>query len=374
MQIDTDERRMLREAAQRYAERDYPFAERQRAAALPGGFDPSRWQQFAEMGWLALGLPEDCEGYGDVFDQLVVGEALGRMLALEPWLPQLGLAAPLLAASAAPVHRQLLGAAGRGESRVVLAAWEPGARHDAIETRTQARRVGAGWQIDGRKTLVLGGGSAQRLIVSARVAGEPRDAGGIALFVIDADAPGASRRALPTYDAQQTATLELRSVTVADEALIGTPGAGWPLIERAIDHATVLACAQAVGAMDLALATTREYLATRKQFGRVLTQNQVLRHRLVDLFVAIEQSRAITEAAAGKLDASPGVRMRAVSQAKVFVSQAARRTGEDAVQLHGAIGMTDEYVVGHAYKRLAAFANLFGDAPWHLERLSRLAD
>jgi butyryl-CoA dehydrogenase len=126
--------------------------------------------------------------------------------------------------------------------------------------------------------------------------------------------------------------------------------------------------------MDRALATTREYLSTRKQFGRVLTQNQVIRHRLVDLFVAIEQSRAITESAAGRMNASSTTRMRVVSQAKAFVSQAARRTGEDAVQLHGAIGMTDEYSVGHAYKRLAAFANLFGDAPWHLARIAALSD
>lgn len=373
MQIDTDERRMLREAAQRYAERDYPFADRQRAAGLAEGFDPARWQQLADMGWLALGLPEDCEGFGDVFDQLVVAEALGRMLALEPWMPHLGLVAPILAASPRPGHRQILAASGQGRGRIALAAWEPGGRHDAFETRTQARRVGSDWQIDGRKTLVLGGGSAQHFIVSARVAGEPRDTEGLALFLIDADASGLTRRALPTYDSHQTATVTLDSVRAPEDALIGEAGAGWPTLERAIDHATVLACAQAVGAMDLAFTTTRDYLATRKQFGRALTQNQVIRHRLVDLFVAIEQSRAITETAAGQLSASGLTRMRAVSQAKVFVSQAARRTGEDAVQLHGAIGMTDEYVVGHAYKRLAAVANLLGDAPWHLERLTRLA-
>lgn len=374
MQIDTEDRRMLREAAQRYAEREYSFEDRQRCAALPEGFDPARWSRFGEMGWLAIGLPEDCDGFGDIHDQLVLAEALGNMLALEPWLPNLGLAAPILAASPDTAHRARLAAIGRGEQRVALAAWEPGGRYDAFETHTTATACTDGWTLNGRKTLVLGGGSADALIVSARLQGAARDRDGIGLFLIDVNQPGVQRHPQPTYDGQQTAQLTLDQVSVSVADSIGPPGQAWPLLERAVDHATVLACAQAVGAMDRALATTREYLSTRKQFGRVLTQNQVIRHRLVDLFVAIEQSRAITESAAGRMNASSTTRMRVVSQAKAFVSQAARRTGEDAVQLHGAIGMTDEYSVGHAYKRLAAFANLFGDAPWHLARIAALSD
>jgi butyryl-CoA dehydrogenase len=373
MQIDTQERRMLREAAQRFAEREYSFEVRNRSAALPEGFDLAHWQRYAEMGWLALGLPEDCGGFGDIHDQLALAEALGSMLALEPWLANLGLAAPILAASERPEHRALLSALAEGRMQVALAAWEPGGRYDAFETRTIATSLPNGRiRIDGRKSLVLGGGTAHRLIVSARMSGAPRDPGGIALFLIDINATGVSRRNLPGYDGQPLSMVELSGVEIDASALVAAPDSGWPLLESAIDRATVLACAQAVGAMDLALARTREYLSTRKQFGRVLTSNQVIRHRLVDLYVAIEQSRAITESAAGRLDAARDARIRSVSQAKAFVSQAARRTGEDAVQLHGAIGMTDEYQVGHAYKRLAAFANLFGDAPWHLQRLAAL--
>jgi butyryl-CoA dehydrogenase len=214
-----------------------------------------------------------------------------------------------------------------------------------------------------------GGGSAQHWLVLARSSGAPRDQDGLSLFVLPAGTPGANVHALPTYDGRHTADLVLDGVQLPDSARVGAIGQAWPVVARAIDRATVLLCAESVGAMARCLNATRDYLGTRKQFGQRIIDNQVVKHRLVDMFVAIEQARAITEAATQAFDGDAALRERATSLAKAFVGPAGRRVGEDAVQLHGAIGMTEEYEVGQACKRLAAAANLLGDAHWHGTRL-----
>jgi len=375
---DSEARAMLREAAARYVERDCTFESRRAALALPEGFSRERWRAFADMGWLALGLPEDCGGLGDAGDAEVVALALGRALAPEPWLANVGLAAPLLAGLRAQAGGDAredrcathLESLATGARLYALAAWEPQGRHDAFDVRTRAVRDGDGWRLDGVKTLVLGGGAADVLLVVARESGAPREPGGLAVFEVPADAPGLSRRTLPTYDGRQTADLRLDGVPVPADARLGGTGDAWPALEQAVDTATALACAEAVGAMQAVLETTRAYLQQRRQFGRPLAANQVLRHRLVDLYADIEQSRAIAGAAVARLGDAPAARRRAVSLAKAFVGPAARRCGEEGIQLHGAIGMTDEVVIGHLAKRLVGFANLLGDEAWHLERLA----
>lgn len=368
-----EERRMLQESVERFVARGYDFAQRRAALAEPDGFSRKHWRTFAEMGWLALGLPEACGGLGDDIDQALLAEALGQAMPAEPWLANVALCAPLLANAGSAAHLAMAEAIAAGESFAALAAFEVQGRHDAFDVTTQAEPRGAAqWVLDGSKTLVLGGGCADVLLVLARTEGTRRDRQGLTLFAVPASARGVSVQALPTYDGRQTATGTLRRVLVADDTRIGPVGAAWPMVQAAIDRATVMACAEAVGAMTRAFALTREYVMTRQQFGRPLSANQVIRHRLVDLFVSIEQARAITEAAAATLQADDATRMRAVSCAKAFVSTAGRALGEDAVQLHGAVGMTDEMEVGHCYKRLAAHANLFGDADWHLARLDAL--
>jgi butyryl-CoA dehydrogenase len=373
---DDDTRAMLREAAARYVERELGFEARRAARSAPDGFSRERWRAFADMGWLALGLPEDCGGLGTAADAAVVAHALGRAIVLEPWLAHVGLAAPLLAALRATGGADdadrcgtLLRGLATGERLPALAAWEPQGRHDAFDVETRATRDGDGWRLDGTKTLVLGGGAADTLLVVARTDGGPREPRGLAVFEVAPDAPGLARRALPTYDGRQAADLRLDGVRVGAAARLGGATDAWPAIERAIDHATALACVEAAGTMHALLETTRAYLQQRRQFGRPLASNQVLRHRLVDLHVDVEQARAIAEAAVDRLDDAPAARRRAVSLAKAFVSPAARRCGEDGIQLHGAIGMTDEVEVAHLAKRLVGFANLLGDEAWHLERL-----
>jgi alkylation response protein AidB-like acyl-CoA dehydrogenase len=368
-----EERRMLQQSARRFVEREYDFAQRKAVLAEPNGFSRGHWQTFAELGWLALGLPEACGGLGDDLDQTLVAEELGRALVAEPWLANAALCAPLLAACGNARHAALAEEIGAGRLLAALAAFETQGRHDAFDVATRAQRCDdAHWRIDGAKTLVLGGGSADVLLVLARTGGERRDTHGLTLFAVPAAKSGVGVDARPTYDDRQTATVTLRRVTLPDDARIGAVGGAWPMVQAALDRATVMACAEAVGTMARAFELTREYAVTRRQFGRPLSANQVIRHRLVDLYVSIEQARAITEAAADALHADDTARMRAVSYAKAFVSTAGRALGEDAVQLHGAVGMTDEMEVGHCYKRLAAQANLFGDVDWHLARLDAL--
>ncbi|MGD9942320.1 MAG: acyl-CoA dehydrogenase family protein [Burkholderiaceae bacterium] len=374
---ESDERAMLRDAAARYVERGYapqePLVSRE------------RWREFAELGWLALGLPEACGGLGDAGDAAVVAEALGRVAASEPWLANVGLAAPLLAAlraqrdASTSACEALLGAIAAGEQRAAVAAWEPQGRYDASDVATQARRDGDGWRLDGVKTLVFGGGTADVLLVPAResdaggAAGEARKpvpSRGLAVFAVPAGAPGLRCRTLPTYDGRDSADLRFEGLRLPAAACLSGSCDAWPAMETAIDHATALACIEAVGTMDAVLAATQAYLQQRRQFGRPLASNQVLRHRLVDLFVVVEQSRAISEAAVARLGEAPAVRRRAVSLAKAFVSPAARRCGEEGIQLHGAIGMTEELALGRLVKRLIGFANFLGDEAWHLERVA----
>ncbi|SOY62551.1 acyl-CoA dehydrogenase family protein [Cupriavidus taiwanensis] len=369
----TDDRRMLRDSVRRYVERGYGFEQRRAALAGPEGFSRTHWRAFADMGWLALGLPQACGGLGDAADQALLAEELGRAQPAEPWLANAALCAPLLAACGDPAHAAAAAAMAEGGAMLALAAWETQGRYDAFDVSTTAQAGAAGqWTLDGRKTLVLGGGSASLLLVLARTSGQRRDRHGLTLFAVPADTRGVSVEPLPTYDGRQTASVTLRRAVVPERARIGPRDEAWPLVEAAIDHATVMTCAEAVGTMSRAFDLTRDYLATREQFGRPLTASQVIRHRLVDLYVSVEQARAITEAAADALQRDALARMRAVSYAKAFVSEAGRALGEDAVQLHGAVGMTDEMEVGHCYKRLAAHANLFGDADWHYERLAAI--
>jgi len=365
-----DDLSLFQDSVARYLAKDYDFAERTRVLAA---WDeaPMHWGAFAELGWLGVGMPETVGGYGGPLDQLALAEQLGGALVAEPWLPNAALCAPLLLALDGEGQAARLRAFVAGDERLALAAWEPGARYDACHVGTLAERQSSGkWRLKGEKTLVLGGGQADTMLILARTSGETQDTGGLTLFAVPRQAQGVSMRALPTYDGRTTAQVGMASVLVDDAARIGPIGGAWPAVERAIDHATVMLCGEAVGAMAQALALTQAYLRERRQFGRAITDNQVVRHRLVDMFVAIEQARAITEAATARLDDAPAVRRRAVSLAKAFVSPAGRRVGEDAVQLHGAIGMTDEYRVGHCYKRLSAAANLFGDTAWHLARLA----
>ena len=363
----TEEQIALQDTLRRFFSRDYGFEHRRAVAASADGFDRAAWKTFAELGLLALPLPGDHGGLdGNAVDVQLVMEMLGRGLALEPYLSTVVLCGGLIRDSAAPSQREALlpGIAG-GESMLALAHFEPGQRYEADRITTTATRSGSGWRLDGGKAVVLGAPSANMFIVSA-VAAE-----GLSLFLVGAGASGLSLRAYPTQDGARAGDLRLAGVEVAADALVGAAGGGLEIVERALDHANAALCAEAVGIMGALNEITLEYLKTRKQFGMPIGKFQALQHRMADMVIATEQARSMATLAAVRADSTtPAERSRAVAAAKAYVLQSARLVGQQAVQLHGGMGVTDELVVGHYFKRLTMIALTFGDADYHLGRFS----
>ncbi len=366
----TEEQRLLRESVERLMTDRYDFEQRRAHARAPAGWSGEIWAQYAEMGLLGLPFAEAEGGFGGgPVELMIVMEAFGRGLILEPYLASVVLAGGLLRHAASAEQRAaLLPALIAGERRLAFAHAERQARYHLADVATTARREGGRWRIDGEKSLVLHGDSAQQVIVSARIAGGRRDRDGIGLFLVDADAPGVRRRGYPTQDGLRAAEIGLDGV---EATALGEPGAALPAIERVVDEAIAALCAEAVGAMAALHALTLDYLKTRKQFGRAIGEFQVLQHRAVDMFVELEQARSMAMFAAlmaGEADAD--ARHRAMAAAKVQIGRSGRKLGQEAIQLHGGIGMTMEYKAGHYFKRLTMIELLFGDTDTHLAALA----
>ncbi|ACA14804.1 acyl-CoA dehydrogenase domain protein [Methylobacterium sp. 4-46] len=371
----SEEQSLLKDSVERLLADRYDFEARTRHGRHPEGFSPEMWRSYAEQGLLAVPFAEEDGGIGGgPVETMIVMEAFGRALVLEPYLATVVLAGGLMrrAASAAQRAEWLPGLIG-GETRYAFAHHERQARYDLHDVGLSARRDGAGYVLEGDKSLVLHGDSADRLIVSARTAGSRRDRGGIGLFLVDARAEGVSRRGYPTQDGQRAAEISLSSVKVGPEAVLGAPEDALPAIERVVEEAIAALCAEAVGAMDRMHALTVEYLKTRKQFGTPIGSFQVLQHRAADMFIALEQARSMAFLAtmmAGEEDAAE--RARALSGAKVQIGRSGRIVGQGAVQLHGGVGVTMEYSVGHFFKRVTMIDTLFGDADHHLARVAAM--
>lgn len=365
----TDEHVALRDAVRRFCDAEYPPAAR--GNPEPPALARQRTAALAELG--LAGLAIDAERGGSAqgpVEAMLVAQELGRALVAAPWLPGAVLAAPLLAASATPAQCDAwLPAAARGELQLALAALEADARHDLADVQTRARREGAQWVLDGHKSLVLGGDAAGLLIVLARSAGARRDRDGLTLFAVDADTPGLSRQPVTLLDGRGAAHLKLDGVRLVGDRVVGPAGGALPFVEHAFDRAAAALCADAAGALDALLAMTVEHLKTRRQFGAPLAKFQALQHRLADMAGALEQMRSMACVAALALQSDDArERARLVSAAKTLCAQLGPRCGYDAIQLHGAMGMTDECRVGHHAKRLITDAMLCGDAAHHLQR------
>jgi pimeloyl-CoA dehydrogenase small subunit len=364
---------LLRDSLARLLTDQYDFEARKRIV-LAGGMSRDMWSRFADLGLLALPFAESDGGLGGgAVETLIVMEAFGRHLVLEPYLACVILAGGCLRYGATEAQRhRLVPRLIDGSSLLAFAHVERGARFELAHVATTARRDGDGWRLDGAKHYVLHGQGADALLVSARISGAARDPEGLALFLVDCNAPGLARRGYVTQDGTLAADLRLSDVQVAGDALIGVPGEALPLIERVVGDALAALCAEAVGAMARALEITVEYLKVRKQFGVAIGSFQALQHRAVDLLVLVEQARSMALYAA-MMSGEPDMteRARALSAAKYLVGRAGRQVGEQAVQLHGGIGMTEECQVGHYYRRLSMLELLFGDSHHHLRRLAR---
>jgi alkylation response protein AidB-like acyl-CoA dehydrogenase len=367
----SDEQRMLEDGLRRFIAERYGPNARRRSVESVGGFSRELWQDFADMGWLGVGVPEAQGGLGGgPVDLMVVMERLGYGLVVEPYLATVVLAGGLLARTGDPA--QLLVRLAAGEAQLGVAFAEPQARFDLHDVVTRADPVTAGWRLNGSKTLVLNAPNADWLIVVARTSGGQRDAEGLSLFLVPATAPGLEVRPVRTQDDFPAGEVRLSDVVVPAQALLGPKDCALAAIEAAVDAAIMADAAYALGCMEFLLATTADYLKTRKQFGKPLASFQVLQHRLVQMHVALEEARSLviggTLALAEAQDDEE--RLKAVAATKIQVNHAARLIGQESIQMHGGIGMTEALIVGVYYKRLLAVGTLFGDSDHHLGRLA----
>jgi pimeloyl-CoA dehydrogenase small subunit len=370
----SDEQRMLQHSVQRVLAERCSFEQRHALLGDPAGAGKALWRQFADLGLLGLPFAEEDGGFGGgAVDTFIVMQALGRALAPAPYLATVVLCGGLLRAAASPAQRtELVPAIAAGELTLAFAHSEPQARYDLANVQTTARRQGSGWVLDGEKRFVLNGDTADRLIISARVAPAGTGEDAIALFLVDANAQGLTRRGYATQDRGRSADVQLKSVQVGEDVLIGKPGNALPAIEQAVDAAITALCAEAVGAMTYAHELTVDYLKVRKQFGVAIASFQALQHRAVDMLVATEQARSMALYAtmmSTEPDATERRRDRAA--AKVQVNNSGRFVGQEAVQLHGGIGMTEECQVGHYLRRLTMIEMMFGDTAHHVRQLAR---
>ena len=367
----SEEQQMLADTLARFVADAYPLATRRKLAASQVGFSLDYWQQFADLGLLGLTVPEQYGGLdGAPADTLIVMQAFGRGLVLEPYVSTAVLGVALLSAAGTEQQKsQWLPAIAAGSKRLALAALEPEARFDLWHASTSAERIADVHVLNGRKSVVLHGDSADALIVSARTSGAECDHEGITLFVVDAKATGVEVKGFANIDGQRSAEVTLSNVVVGADAVIGGVDDGYELLEFAVDTGIAALCAEAVGCMEKLLEITAEYLRTRTQFGRAIGTFQALQHRVADMAIAIEQARSAAYLAAARVQEPNALeRRKAVSAAKALVGRSGRYIGQQAVQLHGGMGMTDELAVGHYFKRLTCIDMTWGNSEHHTER------
>jgi len=369
----SSEQQMLRDNVARLMKDRYAFETRRTYQESPHGWSEEAWRSYAELGLLGAPFSEADGGYGGgAVETMIVMEEFGKALALEPFLQTVVVCGALLKHAAGPTQRaELIGGIASGELRVSFAHAEKQSGYDLADITTTARKDGGGFVLDGGKTLVAQGDSADKLIVSARVSGARKDRAGIGLFLVDPDQPGVSRRGYPTQDGLRAAEITLAGVKIGADDALGDPEGALPAIERAADEAIAALSAEAVGAMSESVAATVDYMKTRKQFGVPIGSFQALQHRAADMIVALEQARSMMYLATMSADEDDAkARGKAMSAAKAQIGRSARFVGQQSVQLHGGIGMTWEYKVGHLFKRLTMIDIAYGDADVHVRRLA----
>ncbi|WP_332764602.1 acyl-CoA dehydrogenase family protein [Phenylobacterium sp.] len=371
----TEEQSMLRDTVASYLADHYSFEQRRDALKTEAGWRPAVWKAFAEeLGILGAPFSEELGGLGGgSTDNMVVMEEFGKTLVVEPYLGTVVIGGGFLKHSGHSGAADIIAQIIAGTTTIAFAAAEPQARYSWQDLKTTAKKDGAGWTLNGAKAVVIGAPWASHLIVTARTGGGQRDAQGVSVFLVDKSAKGVTTRDYPTVDGFRASEVTFENVALPAEALIGSEGGGLPLVEKVIDEAIVATCAEACGVLRRLHEGTLEYTKQRKQFGQPISQFQVLQHRMVDMFIQLEQSISMTYMANIKLADTDVERAKGVSAAKVQIGKACKFVGQNAIQLHGGMGMTDEMAIGHYFKRATMIEGAFGSTDHHLARYEGLS-
>lgn len=366
----SEEQQLLKDSIEKFVSSDYDFEARRELIKSDLGYSAEHWGMFAELGWLGMGFSEADGGYGgSASDIMVIMQAFGKGLVIEPFLANCILAGGAISELASAAQKEsLLASVISGEQQMALAYAEKQARYNIANCLSSAEKNGNGYVLNGAKIAVLNGDNADTILVVARTSGAQNDSQGLSLFAVPAQSNGLERQGYTTVDGFTGADIKLNNVQVEASALIGEEGAAFDALEHVMNRARIAVCAEALGNMETLLIKTVEYTKTRKQFGFTLSFFQALQHRMADMFVECQQAQSMLLMAAMKFDAGSEDAGTAVSAAKARIGQAAKLVGQEAVQLHGGMGVTDELDVGHYFKRLTIIDTLFGNTDYHLKR------
>jgi len=371
----TEEQSMLRDTVASFLSDKYDFDKRRTIIGSEAGWRPDYWKAFAEeLGILGAPFSEELGGLGGgATENMIVMEEFGKALVVEPYLGTVVIGGGFMKHSGYAGAADVIGKIIEGKATIAFAYAEPQGRYTWSDLKTTAKKDGGGYVLNGHKAVVVGAPWASHLIVTARTSGGQRDAGGVSVFLVETGAKGVVTRDYPTVDGLRASEVYFENVSVGADALIGGEGAGLPLVQKVIDEATAAVCAEAVGVLRKLHEGTLEYTRQRKQFGQAIAQFQVLQHRMVDMFIQVEQSVSMTYMANIKLGDDDAERAKAISSAKVQIGRACKFVGQSAIQLHGGMGMTNEMAIGHYFKRATIIEGLFGSVDHHLARYETLS-
>ncbi len=373
----SEEQKMLKDSVDRFLEKNYSFDLRQSMIEERQTMSGEVWEGLAGLGLLGVSFPEEYGGFGGGgIETMLIMESMGNHLVIEPYVSTVILAGGLVNKGAADWQKQIiLPGIIDGSMLISFAHMEPGSRFNLERVQTVAKPDGNNWVLEGQKSIVLHGPVAEKLIVSARTSGEVEDQDGVTLFIVECDEENLGGHEYPLYDGTRALDVQLNGVRVGPESVIGQLGKAMPLISEVVDHAMAAFCAEAVGVMERTQQMTLEYLKTRKQFGVPISRFQVLQHRAVDMFITLEQARSMAVLASGSLASTDlSEKKKAILAAKDFIGRAGRAVGQEAIQLHGGMGMTQELAIGHYFKRLEAIDLMFGNSQHQRREFAKLSN
>lgn len=369
-----EEQTLIQDQVDQFIQKEYDWETRQSLSNSDLGFGDNNWQKFAELGWLGISTSEECGGFGgSAIESMLIMEAFGKGLVVEPFLETIIMCGGLIDEHGTDQQKSsILESAIEGKMHLAMAYAEPQSRFNLSDVVTEAKEEGDSFVLNGYKSVVMNGPSANKLIVSARTSGAQLDENGITLFLIDGDAEGLNKTNYKTVDGRRASDLTIENVKVTKDDIIGQINDGFTLLDSSIDRAILAISAEAVGAMEVLYKTTVEYTKTREQFGTSIGKFQVLQHRMVDMFMEYEQCKSLLYMATMKQEEGSIDSKKAISGLKYQVGKAGKFIGQQAVQLHGGMGVTDELNVGHYFKRLTTIGTIFGNTDYHLKKYSSL--